>query len=489
MEDWQKAIFYNLMGWKKADGYRRYREALVYVPRKNSKTTMAAALVLLVLFTDGEPGAEIYSAAAEREQARLCFEITQGMIRQSKEMVGQCQLFKYSTVRGMSSYKAISAEAGSKHGYNAHLLVNDELHAQRTPDLTEALMTGMGSRRQPLVVHLTTADYEREGSICNTKHDYAHKVMSGVIEDSSFLPVVYEATRDDDWTSEETWKKANPNYGISVSKEYIARECKRAQDSPAYENTFKRLLLNIRTEQAERWLQLEKWDACDVLRMPAMRRLHEDSLRGRRCYGGLDLSTTTDLSCLALVFPDDNGESFGVLLKTWVPNDGARVREKRDQVPYMQWIREGWIVATPGEVVDYGFLRYAIVEAAELYDMQEIAYDPWNATQLCQQLTDEDRLPMIEHRQGMVSMAAPTKEFERLVIGGHLRHGGNPVLRWAASNVVVESDAAGNYKPTKKKSTERIDPVVATIMAVGRAVLGGEGEVDVYGDGHELLVV
>ena len=479
LEDWQKAVFANLFGWKRPDGSRRYREALVYIPRKNSKTTMAAAIVCLVLFTDGEPGAECYSSAAEREQARLCFEVVQGMIRQESAMAEHAKLFKYSVTVGGSSYKALSAEAGSKHGFNAHLIVNDELHAHPTPELTEVLMTSTGSRRQPLCVHLTTADYEREGSICNSKHDYAHQVLDGTIRDASFLPVVYEASKDDDWTDPKIWEKANPNLGVSVSREYIEHECQRAKDSPTFENTFKRLHLNIRTEQDVRWLQLSAWDACKVVK-PI-----DPLIARQKCWCGLDLSSTTDLTAFAAVFPE--GEKLLVKLKIWVPGESVHRRAKNDRVPYDQWIREGWLTSIPGPVIRYEWIRKYINEFGGEHNIVEIAADEWNATQLLAELADDD-FEIVKHRQGFVSMSNPSKQTEASILAKRIVHEGNPVLRWAIGNVVAEMDAAGNVKPTKKKSTEKIDPLVALIMGIGRAVLQ-EGPDGCFYEDHEVRVI
>lgn len=479
LELWQKAIVANLFGWKRPDGTRRYREALIFLARKNGKTELAAGIVVYVMYCDDENRPECYSTAAEREQARLVFEAVRVMITQEPDLLDIAEIYKYAIVVWDGSYKALSAEAGSKHGFNTHLVINDEIHAQPNRDLIDVMMTSMGARSQPIAIHITTSDFQREGSICNEKHDYATKVRDNVIEDDAFLPVIYEASLDDDWTDAGVWRKANPNLGVSLSEEWLARECKRAQESPSYENTFKRMHLNIRTEQETRWLQMERWNACRAAPFdPA-------ELEGQKCWCGLDLSSTTDLSCLAMVFDDDG--LYRVLAKIWVPKDNVLIRERRDRVPYTQWIREGWITPTPGGRIDYECIRRDINELYGRYNLSEIAVDPWNAKQLLGQL-DEDGLTVFEHRQGFMSMSSPTKELERVVIAGNLDHGCNPVLTWAASNVVVEEDQAGNLRPTKKKSTERIDPIVALIMALGRATMGGGGSV--YDDpGKELFVL
>ncbi len=309
---------------------------------------------------------------------------------------------------------------------------------------------------QSVVLAITTAGYDRH-SICWEVHDYAVKVRDGVIEDDAFLPVIYAAEEGDDWQAPETWAKANPNLGVSVKREYLAREAGRAREVPAYENTFKRLHLNLWTEQATRWLAMERWDACAG-------EADADALRGQRCFAGLDLSSTTDLSALALFFPA-GGE---VLLFYWMPEEKLRERSRRDRVPYGLWASQGLLEATPGNVVDYAWIRSRLNALAEEHEIAEVAYDPWGATKLVTELGD-DGFTMVPFRQGFASMSPACKELETLVLGGQLRHGGNPLLRWNAANVAVRQDAAGNLKPDKAKSTDRIDGIVALLMAVDRA--------------------
>lgn len=459
LEDWQKAIVGAMYGWKSEEtGLRRYREAFVYVPRKNGKTMIAAGLVLAAMFVDEEPGAQIYSAAAEREQAALVFRQASGMIAREPQLQSIAKVYK--TFRSIeipqtnTIYKALSADADTKHGLGAHMVIVDELHAHPNAELVDVLQTSMGSRRQPLLVHITTADYDRP-SICNTKHDYAIKVRDGVFNDPSFLPVLYEASEADDWTDPDVWARVNPNLGVSVRQEYLERECQRAQNEPSYENTFKRLHLNIKTQQDVRWLPMSKWDACGGQPVPQ-----------GPCFAGLDLASTTDIAALVLFWP----ETGSLVPWFWVPADNAENREKRDRVPYLTWSREGLVELTPGNVIDYNYIRKQINELASTYEIQQIGYDPWNARHLAQQLQDEDGLPLTEFRQGYVSMNEPSKHFERLMMSEDLQHGGNAVLRWMASNVTAKVDPSGNIKPDKSKSTEKIDGIVASIMAVGLAM-------------------
>ncbi len=474
LEPWQAAPIANMFGWKRADGTRRYRTVLILIARKNGKTTTAAGIVNYVLFCDNEPGAEIYSAAADREQAHLVFEPAAGMVRNDDMLRARAIIYTKSIVLKdySAAYRTISADAHTKHGYNTHCAVIDELHAQPNRDLVDVLTTSTGSRRQPLIIYITTSDFDRE-SICNETCDYAAKVRDGIIPDSSFLPVIYEASLDDDWTKRKTWAKANPNLGVSVSTEYIKAQCQKAQEIPAYENTFKRLHLNIRTEQAVRWLPLEKgWDRCADPVDP-------EALKGEPCFAGLDMASTTDVAALVLYFPS---AGHAVLPFFWIPEEGAHARERRDRVPYVTWAREGHINLTEGNVIDYDRIRARINELGEIYHIREIAIDRWNSTQLQTQLAG-DGFEIVPFGQGFASMSSPSKELEKLILSNSLRHGGNPVLRWMASNVAVETDAAANIKPSKKRSTEKIDGIVALVMAIGRAQVDqGDDSASVYAE-------
>lgn len=470
LEPWQQGVIANLFGWYRPDRTRRYRSVLVYVPRKNAKTTIAAGIALYLLFCDGEAGAEIYGAAANEEQAGICFTVAKGMVVGCTALAKRGKIFKRAITfeRTMSAYHVISSKAATKHGFNPSGAIIDELHAQKDSELVDVLTTGMGSRRQPLTVYLTTADFAKPG-ICNDTHKYASDVANRIIDDPSFLPVVYEATVEDDWTSEEVWRKANPNLGVSIKLDYIREQCKKAQDSPVYENTFKRLHLNIITEQANRWLQLIKWDAC--VGVSTVEQLEKEMV-GELCYAGVDLATNTDLAALALAFPPTpTRATWRLLVKTWAPKDSAIKRQARDRVPYLVWAKQGFLKLTLGDVVDYDVIRADINALAKLYKIRHVGLDPHNATHLMKQL-GEDGLDVMGFQQGMISMAAPTQEFERLVLSGSLIHGGNPLLRWCASNIAVVTDAVGNMKPSKKKSTERIDPIVAAIMAIGLHFIG-----------------
>lgn len=479
LERWQQSIIANLFGWKKTDEMkrevRRYRECLIYVPRKSGKSPMCAGIALFVLFCDSELGQQNFVAAADREQAGYLFRHAKGMVESEPELDSRCRVYGGNASAGqsrsivredrMSFLRVISADADTKYGGNAHLVVIDELHTQPNRDLVDVLVTSTASanRAQPLILYITTADFNRP-SICNEKHDYACKVRDGIIADPSFLPVIYEAPQMADWRDPAVWSAANPNLGVSVSREYLERECKKAQEIPAYENTFRRLHLNQVTETDTRAIPMDRWDA---ITQP----VDLAELASQECYGGLDLSTTTDLAALVLSFPADGG--YKIRPQFWAPRENARLRERRDRVPYEQWARQGFLKLTEGDVIDYDVIRADILELSKIHNVREIACDRWNATQLITQLTG-DGLNVIAYGQGFRDMTAPTKELLKLVVEGKLWHGGHPVLRWMASNLATETDAAGNLKPSKKKSTERIDGLVALIMSIGRAMLRTE---------------
>lgn len=490
LQRWQRAVIGNLFGWKRPDGTRRYREAFIFVARKNGKTPLAAGIVLYGLLRDDEPCAEIYGAASEYKQASLVFEHARGMVNQNPSLKSRCKVFSGQGCRMIqldldySTYRVISSDSFSAHGFNTHMGIIDELHTQPNRDLVDALITSTGARRQPLIVHITTSDFERE-SICNEKHKYACAVRDNggnprkAGYDPSFLPVIYEAGVDDDWHKPSTWRKANPNMGVSIPREFLARECKRAQETPTYENTFKRLHCNIRTEQDVRWIQMPTWDACGEA-------FEVSDLEGRACYGGLDLASTQDTTAFVLVFPIEDGSHY-VLPYFWIPGDNARAKERKDKVPYLTWERDSRIVLTNGNGTDYGVLRHDIKELGKRFDIKEIAFDRWNAAYIVQQLQEEDGFHMVEFGQGFQSLSAPSKEFERLLLGGNLMHGGHPVLRWQATNVMVKIDPAGNIKPDKGKSTQKIDGIVGTIMALGRAMARSE-KASHYNE-NELFVI
>jgi phage terminase large subunit-like protein len=463
LEEWQERdIVRPLFGWKRRNGLRRYRTAYVEVPKKNGKSTLGAGIGLYLLFADGEQGAEIYSVAADRDQAAIIFD-TASTMRDTDDLLRQSSLaFKRQiTVHDTRSfYKVLSADVKTKHGLNANGVIFDELHAQPNRDLFDVMKGAGAARRQPLHFYITTAGFDRM-SICWEMHDYADKILRGVLKDDSFLAVMYAADEKDDWTDPKTWKKANPNLGRSVKLEFLKNECKEAQEKPAYQNTFKRLHLNIWTTQESKWLPYGAWDGCAF-------EVDEAALDGRECLGGLDLATTTDLAAFVRVFPPAHeGEPIKILPSFWIPKDNIEARVKRDRVPYDAWVRDGWVEATEGNVIDYKVIRKRILEMHAQTPLREIAFDRWGSVAISTDLQEEG-ITMAQFGQGFASMSAPTKELLRLLLEKQIAHGGHPVLRWMADNVMVVSDAAMNIKPDRAKSREKIDGIVALIMALDR---------------------
>lgn len=483
LERWQQAIVACIKGWQRQDRpgrwVRRYREAFILVPRKNGKSPLAAGLSIDVFFRDKMKGKQCYLSAGDRSQAGIVFRHAKGIVEQNETLRGMCRIYggtgsEYQTrsiVREEehSFLRVISADASTKHGGNTYLAVIDELHVQPNRDLVDVLSTSMASANisQALMVYLTTADFERE-SICNEKHDYARRVRDGDVDDPAFLPVLYEATLEDDWTDPEVWRSANPNLGVSVSLDYLERECKHAQEVPAFENTFKRLHLNIRTQQDVRAIPMDKWDACGTNEKPlAWRERMLNQLQGQKCVGGLDLGAVSDLTALALLFGDDI-EGFTVLPFFWCPQQSAHKRSRTDGVDYVQWANAGFITLTEGNEVHYGKVIDDIDVLADQFGIHEIAADRlFQGAQLCQSLTERG-MNVTAMGQGYVSMAAPTRRFLELLNEGKLSHGSNPVLRWMAGNTACESQNKSGeiLKFSKAKSTEKIDGIIAIANAL-----------------------
>ena len=465
LRPWQEDIIRKLFT-ERADGLRQYRTCLLMLPRKNGKSEICAALAIYFLLFDREIGAEVYSCAADRDQAALVFNVAADMIRNDPELEKQCEIIdsqKRIVHRASGSfYRAISAEAYSKHGFNASCVIYDELHAAPNRDLWDVMATSQSARLQPMMIAISTAGYDRH-SILWELYEHACKVRDGLVPDPTFLPLLFEAPKEADWLDEDVWARANPALGDFRSLEEMRTAAARAKAIPAQENTFRRLYLNQWTEQAERWMPMVEWDAC---LKPG------GSLANRRCFIGMDLASTKDLTALVAVFPDDTG--YDVRAVFFMPHENMAERERRDRVPCGQWTREGFIIATPGNIVDYEAVRRQIKDWAAIYDVKGIAYDPWNATDLVTRLTEQDGFKCTPMRQGFASLSAPTKSLEKAILSRSLRHDGNPVLRWNIGNAAVEQDPVGNIKLSKSASTERIDGAYALVMA--------QDQVDRYAD-------
>lgn len=486
-DPWQIAyVIAPVMGWVRwdddADGYVRIITSLyVDVPRKNGKSTLAGGLLIYLACADGEPGAQVVTAATSERQAGFVF----GPIKQLAERSPALKKHVKTVMRRVihpstgSYIEVVSSAADAQHGANIHGAAIDELHVHKTPDLVETIETGTGSRRQPLVVIITTADSGRRHTIYDRKRVRIESLERGALTDETTYGVVWAAERDDDPFTEETQRKANPGFGISPTRRYLRKAADEAQQSPADLAKYLRLHLGIRTKQETRYIDLSAWDRNAAI-------VAEPSLTGRRGYGGLDLASTSDLLALCWAFPDADG-TYDLLWRIWTPEDNVPNLDRRTAGSASVWVRQGWLTTTPGNVADYDYIRQQIGRDSDVFDVGEIAYDPWNATQLVTDLVG-DGAPMVSMRQGFASMSGPTKELQRLVLEGTaerpvVRHGGNPCMRWQIDNLAVAMDPAGNVKPDKANAGEKIDGVVAAIMAISRAAQAGPPRRSAYEDG------
>ena len=454
------------------------------VPTHNSE--LAAAIALYMLFADGEASPEVYGAAADRQQAAIVFDVAHQMVNMTAALAKRSKILTANKriVSGFNNgfYQVLSAEVTSKHGLNVSGLVFDEVHAQPNRKLYDVLTKGSGdAREQPLYFLITTAGNDTN-SICYELHQKALDIIEGRKVDPTFYPVIYGASESADWTSPAVWKEANPSLGDTITMEKVQAACESAKQNPAEENSFRQLRLNQWVKQAVRWMPMEKWDACDFV-------VNEDELAGRVCYGGLDLSSTTDITAFVLVFPPlDEEDKYHILPYFWIPEENVDLRVRRDHVPYDLWEKQGTLLTTEGNVVHYGYIEKFIEKLNERFNIREIAYDRWGAVQMVQNLEGMG-FTVVPFGQGFKDMNPPTKELMKLTLEKRIAHGGHPVLRWMMDNIFIKTDPAGNIKPDKEKSTEKIDGVVATIMALDRAIRCGldNGE-SVYDERGILLI-
>lgn len=473
LEAWQAFIVGSLFGWLRlGDDTRRFRIALAELARKNGKSTLAAGIGLLLAFFDGEGGAEVYAAATKRDQAKIVWGEAKRMVEKSPSLKQRITVLQNNLhILGTASkFEPLGADQDTTDGLNIHGAIVDELHAHKTRSMVDVLETATGARRQSLIFYITTAGTDRH-SVCYEKHDYAIKVLEGVFEDETFFAYIACLDEDDDYTDPANWPKANPNLHVSVKYDDLEMKCERAKQVPGQQNAFKRLHCGVWTEQADRWLDIANFD--ENAGPFAVEELREQ-LAGKPCYAGLDLSSKVDLTSLMLRFKagafEDDETAVGLLSFNWLPEENAPKRAEQDRVPYPLWAEQGYITLTEGNVIDQAFIRQTLNELGGEFEILEVGYDPFNATQLATEL-QQDGFTVVPIRQGFMTLSEPTKNVEALLLSHKVRHGGNPVLRWAASNVAVEQDPAGNLKPSKKKSTERIDPVAAWVTAEARAIV------------------
>ncbi|HEM5202295.1 TPA: terminase large subunit [Streptococcus suis] len=474
---WQEQIVRDLFGIVKEDGNRQFLTAYIEIPKKNGKSELAAAIALYLLYADNEASAEVYGAACDRNQASIVFDVAKQMVqmsrpleKRSKIMGATKRIVNYSNA---GFYQVLSAETGTKHGLNVSGLVFDEIHAQPNRHLYDVLTKGSGdAREQPLFFIITTAGTDRN-SICYELHTKALDILNGRKKDTSFYPVVYGLSDEDDWNDEANWRRANPSLGHTIGIDRVREAYQQALDNPAEENVFKQLRLNMWTSSSVAWIP-------EHVYAKGNDPIQYENLKGRSCYAGLDLSSTSDITAFVLVFPPRfEEENYIVLPYFWLPEDTLELRCRRDHVLYDVWERQGYIKTTEGNVVHYGFIEKFIEDLSEIYHIKEIAYDRWNATQMVQNLEGMG-LTMVPFGQGYKDMSPPSKELYKLMMEGKIQHGGHPVLKWMGQNIVMRQDPAGNIKPDKEKSVEKIDGIVALIMGLDRCIRHQTDEGSVY---------
>ena len=469
LESWQiKELIEPAFNTLEVDGTRQYRTCYLTVPRKNGKSTLGAGLALYLLYYDHEPGADIVSAAADREQAAVVFDVARSMVEKSPSLekitlIYRRELFVPST---NSRYKVISSEAYSKHGMNLHAAIIDELHAHEDRRLYDVLTSSTGARRQPFTFIITTAGHD-EHSIAAEVHRYAEKVRDGVIADPSFLPVIYAAPADANPWDETVWYACNPALESGFrSLRDMRLMARQAQEIPGREQPFRQLFLNQwGTTAAARWLNLNAWDQC----------ASQQPFPQQRTFLGLDLSAVQDLTALVQVTMADDG-SIDVRSEFWCPQDRLEERARTDRVPYPVWVKQGFLTATPGKSVDYAAIEARILALMEQREIIAVAVDPWNARDLTTRLKQKG-VPVIEVAQTIGLLTTPSKALEMLLLQRRIRHDGHPILRWNVSNAVATYDGQGNVKPDKKLSHERIDGVSALVTALSRAVVDQTGSI------------
>jgi len=489
----QKFVLGSIFGWlRKKDGFRRFRTAYIEEAKGNGKTPLAAGIGLYGLTYDEEPGAEIYSAAVTREQAGLTFRDARLYAEASDVLADMLVIGQHNIAydEENSFFRPVSSEHRALDGKKPHIALIDEIHEHPNDLVVRKISAGTKTRRQSLIIEITNAGYDRQ-SICFQHHEYTEKILEGTLNDDGWFGMMtgldvcekcesegktipQDGCSDcDDWRNESVWEKANPNmkYLGAPFIDYLRRQVEEAKAMPSQENIVKRLNFCIWTESITKWLSVDKWNACNFP-------VDEDLLKGRSCYGGLDLSSNLDLTAWVLVFPPVNdGGLYEVVCRFFLPEDNMWERVKRDKVPYDVWVRQGHIMTTPGNIIDYDFILAQIEQDSKDYHIEELAFDRWGSQKITTDLQDMGfqlegkKQTLIQFGQGYASMSPPTKEVEKMVYSGELAHGGNPVLSWNVSNVAIRTDPAENKKPDKEKSTERIDGAVALIMAIGRAML------------------
>lgn len=482
LEPWQQFIIWMVFGWKHVDGTRRFNTAYQEIARKNGKSTQLAGIGLYGLGFDNESGAEIYSVATKEEQAKITFSEGQRMARKSGRLGGLATIHTkaISIDSNNSTWKPLGKDSKTQDGLNPHMVLVDEFHAHPDRSMLDVMDSAVGARMQPLLFIITTAGFNVQG-VCYMERDYAAKVLKGIIQDDSYFAIIFTLERDettgellDDWKDPKVWIKANPNLGISVFEKDMERMCKKAIQSPASLNNFLTKKLNVWTTQETKFFNMEKWDELTDS-------IPESDIIGRPCFIGVDLASKADIGAVVCIFPLDDGRVV-VLPKFYCPQEGAEERSKRDRVPYLVWAEQGYITLTPGNRTDFEIIKKDIETVWSQFDVQKMGFDQWNFEYLYQRLIADgmDVDKVIQYGQTLKNMSEPTKELDALVVSGKLIHNGNPVLRWMASNTAVITDPNENIRPAKDKSSEKIDGIVATVMALGLSLVEPAVKESVY---------
>ena len=490
----QKFIVGSIFGWKRKDGFRRFRTAYIEMAKGQGKSPLAGGIGLYGLAFDNEPGSEIYAAAVTKEQAGILFRDARTFAQKSDLLRSMLVVDKYNIAfpESNSFFRSISSEHRGLDGKRPHMALIDEIHEHPNDLVVRKMSAGTKARRQSLILEITNSGYDRH-SICFQHHEYTEKILEGTIQDDAWFGMMtgldvcprceaegktipQDGCPDcDDWRDEKVWGKANPNlnYLGAPFKDYIRRQVEEAKAMPSQENIVKRLNFCIWTESITKWIPTDKWNACTFVVDP-------EALKGRTCYGGLDLSSNLDLTAWVLVFPPvEEGGKYEVLCRFFLPEDNMMERVRRDKVPFDVWARQGFITLTEGNIINYAFVLEQIRQDGEDYEIAELVFDRWGSQKITTDLQDigfevEGKKTLVQFGQGFASMSSPTKEVETMVMSETIAHGANPVLSWCVSNVAIKMDAAGNIKCDKEKSVERIDGAIALIMAIARAVIGIE---------------
>ena len=457
LEPWQQFILWNIFGWMKADGTRRFRYVYVEIARKNGKTALSAGIGLYMLFADGEARPEVYSAATVKDQARICFSDAVEIVKKT-DLKNYLSPYRNSIVYELKggTMKPLSSDYGTHDGLNPSCGIIDEFHAHKDSGMFDVIKSAFGARRQPLMFIITTAGFNKNGA-CYAYRSNVIKVLQGINEDDSLFGIIYTLDSKEEWDNPKMWIKSNPNLGVSVFPEYLSDQVNDAKNRPE-------AVRNVMTKNVNLWVDAEKTWILDDMWQKCIGSTERESLRGCQCWGGLDLSNVSDITAFVLLFHEN--ERFQLLPFFWIPEEKMLEKIRKENINYDKWVQQGYVKVTAGNVLDYDFVKDDILQIVEEFDFQSTAYDRWNASQTIIDLQNEG-MECSPFGQGYGSMGAPTKEFEKIVLTQKLEHFGNPVLRWMMSSTVVKTDPAGNIKPDKEKSVQKIDGIVASIMALG----------------------